>query len=117
MNTRDFLKTLLLVGVAPSVLIPKFPDCQRWRKTASTGLWVLNPAYEAARYELLFSTDPKFESPPKIYLRELKGEHKGWRPQNTVSEAYPLRYDRNPFPMTRGAVADFSNAIPPFIQL
>jgi hypothetical protein len=55
MNTRSFLKSLLVAAIAPQVLIPKSDDRQKWKRRNS-GIWALNPAYSNAQYEsVLFS--------------------------------------------------------------
>lgn len=53
MNTRSFLKSLLVAAVAPQVLAAVAKDRCRWTKTIS-GLYVINPAWVTAKYELTY---------------------------------------------------------------
>ena len=52
MNTRNFLKSVLVMAIAPAILLPKAEDRQRWKRTSA--LWVPNPAYQTAEYEFYF---------------------------------------------------------------
>lgn len=48
-----FLRSLLIVAMAPSVLVPKFGDTHKWKQTAN--LWVPNPEWENADYKISFA--------------------------------------------------------------
>lgn len=52
MNKRSFIKSLLLVAVAPAILIPKAKDAFKWKRV--NDLWVVNPDYGTAPYEVGF---------------------------------------------------------------
>lgn len=48
-STRQFLKSILVAAVAPSILIPKAGDRQKWKRSGN--IWRLNPEWENAPYE------------------------------------------------------------------
>ncbi len=50
MNTRTFIKSILLASLAPAAFIPKQSDRFKWKKSES-GMWVTNPEWENAPYE------------------------------------------------------------------
>lgn len=58
MNTRSFFKSLATIAigsiVAPQVLIPKFADSFKWKRQAESGIYVLNPEWVNAPYEMAF---------------------------------------------------------------
>lgn len=56
-NRRSFLRGLLLAAVAPSVLLPKFKDAHKWKRTEN--LWIANPEYVTAEYETAFMFDAR----------------------------------------------------------
>lgn len=55
MKRRSFFNALGKIAagliVCPSVITPKASEAFKWKK-ASTGLWVVNPDYIAAEYEV-----------------------------------------------------------------
>lgn len=72
LNTRNFIKSLLVASVAPSILLSSAKDRTKWKATKQ-GLWIPNPAYANAPYEIAYCSHVDFV-------------------QNV---AYPYRYDLN----------------------
>jgi hypothetical protein len=60
MNTRTFLKSLIVAAVAPQILIPRAPTPYKWVRTTKIalagGLMVPNPEWFKAAYELGISS-------------------------------------------------------------
>lgn len=54
MNTdrRSFLKSILVATVAPTLLLPKLGNRQRWKRTEE--IWVPNPEWVNAEHEIFF---------------------------------------------------------------
>jgi hypothetical protein len=61
MERRNFIKAMLLAAVAPSVLLPRLADHHRWKRTGN--LWVRNPAWETAKYEVFYLQQPGIYDP------------------------------------------------------
>ena len=60
MNRRSFLTSLGLIiaaASAPGLLLPRASDHARWKKSASQVLYVPNPEYVSAPYEMTFLWD------------------------------------------------------------
>lgn len=49
---RGFLRSLLIAAVAPSILVPKFKDAHKWKRTET--LFMPNPAYVEAEYKIQY---------------------------------------------------------------
>ena len=65
MNRRSFLSSVLKAGVAAAIL-PSATTYLRaqWKKLADSNLWIPNPDYETAEYEVAFISTivvPKLE--------------------------------------------------------
>ena len=43
---------MLVTAIAPNVLLPRLNDRQRWKR--GKNLWVKNPNYENAEYEMVY---------------------------------------------------------------
>lgn len=54
-NRRSFLRGILVAAVAPSVLLPKFKDTYKWKRTET--LWIANPEYVTATHEIKYIFD------------------------------------------------------------
>jgi len=52
MNKRDFLKSILIGCVAPSILVASANDHYKWKKY--NNIWIPNPEYITAPYEIVF---------------------------------------------------------------
>jgi hypothetical protein len=50
-NLRSFLKSILVTSVAPQILVSVATDKARWVRAASE-VWVPNPEYATAPYEI-----------------------------------------------------------------
>lgn len=73
MNRRGFLKSLGLalgVAVAPQVLLSRAPDAFKWKR-ASSGVWVLNPEWVNAPYEIGYWIVEPGKLMPIIYNKAL----------------------------------------------
>lgn len=105
-NRRGFLKSMLAAAVGASILVPTFSDAHKWKRSAKTGLWVLNPEYVNAPYEVRFLFNPaaleKLQDNPCIVSKRgtpLKGH-----PMYPMYP-WPPRYNENQEPVS------------PFIQI
>lgn len=118
MNRRSFFKTLAVAAAGFSVL-PSATTYARakWVKQASSGIYVVNPAWVNAPYEVAWFT---FEGDPKTITREdmcgyifpkEAGEVTRYPigPEGAfrVQEMRPLRFDS----------LDMKNPIPPIIKM
>lgn len=89
MNTRNFLKSLALIAVAPQILIPRAPDAYRWKRGLGCHLWEINQNWVDAPYEVVFIDSDNFPSPLTVFLRD-PVTHK------IDFSIKPLRFARNP---------------------
>lgn len=110
MNRRSFLASLAAAAAAPQVLIATATDAFRWKKTVE-GLWVLNPEWVNAPYELLILSELRPDGFNKTFL------HHRWNaiPENCniiLKDAYPLRYGYNPTTRARKPIPTFIQRVP-----
>lgn len=61
MERRNFIKAMLMAAVAPSVLLPRLADHQRWKRTG--GMWVQNPEWSTCQYEVYYIAQPGIYDP------------------------------------------------------
>lgn len=99
-NRRSFFKSLALLGAAaagcPGVFVPKFEPV-KWKRTPSLGreLYVPNPEYYTAQYEIYYITQPGLFDGRILVDRAGKPN----------IEPYPVRFNTSPY-----------HPIPPFIK-
>lgn len=65
MNRRSFIGSVILACAAPTILARTF-DGFKWKKN-SQGLWVKNPAWQTAQYEVIY-----VDAPPIFDVRILR---------------------------------------------
>lgn len=118
MNKRDFLKSILAIGIAPQVLLPKAPDAFRWhwKKTQSEILWMPNPDYKKARFEIqwFIEKDQPLGAPCPTKLTPViitVGDPQP-PPMRLFREEYPLRFQEMPRPGE-----PLTDSVPPFIPV
>lgn len=58
MNKRSFLKSILLASIAPSLLLSGSKDRFKWKKSEGNVLWVINPDYVSAPFEMAILATP-----------------------------------------------------------
>lgn len=109
MQRRNFLKAILLGCAAPSVLLRASSDAFQWKRAATTDLYVPNPEWINAPYEVMFYVSG--EELPKLLKQVIvergkvpynfddlvfKGSQPvGGGPVRRVEEPYPMRFDHN----------------------
>lgn len=83
MNRRSFFRTLGLgaAAVAAQVYLPKLPDRMRWKATRQGDIYVVNPEWVNAPYEVWFAFDP----PP------------AWMPGTDPTKVHPIVFKRGEF--------------------
>lgn len=76
MNTRSFIKSLLLCAAAPQVILSSSLDKQKWKATVKhikkNGIYVPNPEYFKAEYEVVFLIGANSSFAPILFKRENK---------------------------------------------
>ena len=72
MNTRSFLKSMLMLGVGTAILPSAVTYSRRWIKpSGSDQLWKPNPAWVTAEYEVVFVYLPSESTiTPPIFKRD-----------------------------------------------
>lgn len=94
---RSFFSTLALgltgAIIAPSLLLSKSDDRFKWKRAAS-GVWVINPDYINAPYEIAFIYEAQTPTMMDVMIFrrdvELPPEFKPKR----VPQIFPYRYDK-----------------------
>lgn len=102
MIRRDFLKTILLTAAAPQLLLHLGKP--KWKNTAFTqtqnGIWVLNPEWVNAEFEMAFIAKPTGAIKEIIFNRsknlaqQLELE-KSYNESILYSESAPMRFKHN----------------------
>ncbi len=102
MNTRSFLKSLLVAAVAPSILLPKLNDSFKWKSLSTSGLMVPNPEWINAPFEIAFL----IQDSPKGILFE--------RSKEVLNFPVEMGYMEDPFPIRLNAKHDI---VQPYIKI
>lgn len=102
MNRRSFFRTLGLgaAAAAAQIYLPKFPDSMRWKVTReASGIYVPNPEWVNAPYEVLFlvlvdPASPGFDVTkvhPIVFKRGCFRSDE-WPGFKVVDERFPIRF-------------------------
>ncbi len=93
MTTRSFIKSMLMVGIAPTILTSVAADKFKWKPTSS-GLVVLNPEWLDAPYEIIWFSGFGQSYYPQLHVRgnDVKFHTAN---QHLFKEPYPMRQDEN----------------------
>lgn len=72
------------VSAAPAVLVARQPDRCRWKRLDPGGIWIPNPEYYNAPYEIKFLWEPE--------MKMILAPSGSLSIVSEVSEMYPLRF-------------------------
>lgn len=95
---------MLAAAVGASILVPTFKDAHKWKRSAKTGLWVINPEYVNAPYETYFLFNPEALSKLQDNPCHI-GKRNVLFPNGHLIEPWPPRFNENLEPVS------------PFIQI
>jgi hypothetical protein len=95
-DRRSFFKNILVAAVAPSLLLSISPDKFKWKRQASSGIYVINPEWVNAPYEICFVGSPSagFRDITPVILPRAERYAKEKLLYGTdlvISDAYPVR--------------------------
>lgn len=105
LNTRSFIKSLLVAAIAPTILIPRAKDSFKWKQNVETGLYVLNPDYVNAPFEIAYIIGEDNQLSPYNFRRDAAAKEFFW---HNLGEKFEVDYP------TR--LTEFGKRIPPFIK-
>jgi hypothetical protein len=91
MNRRGFLKGAL-AGLAANIFVPRATDAFKWKRRAS-GIWVVNPEWVKAPYEIHYYYLPENKSVVP-FVTVLAANAPTYRPRPgevLIPENYPVR--------------------------